>query len=162
VRGAKLGASRNANRPGGCDADGMAIRCLIVDDSARFLEAARLLLEHEGISVVGVASTSEEAVRRVDQLQPDVMLLDIDLGGESGFELARHLDQRAHRAPSKVGAPRIILVSTHAEEDFEELVAASPAVGFLDKAVLSARAIRELLSSTSGWSNRNSADCDAG
>jgi CheY-like chemotaxis protein len=136
----------------------MAIRCLIVDDSARFLEAARVLLEHEGISVVGVALTSEEAVRRVDQLQPDVMLLDIDLGGESGFELARFLDQRAQCTPSNAGAPRIILVSTHAKEDFEDLVAASPAVGFLDKAVLSARAIRELLSTPSSRSNRDSVD----
>ena len=118
----------------------MMLRCLLVDDSPRFLAAARGLLERQGVSVVGVASTSAEALQRVRELRPDVTLLDIDLGGESGFELARRLHQEAGPAPAPV-----ILVSTHAEEDYAELIAASPAVGFLPKSALSAGGIRQLL-----------------
>lgn len=123
----------------------MALRCLIVDDSVHFLRAARLLLERDGGVVVDVASTSAEALRRADALRPDVLLLDIEIGDESGFDIARRLEERTGRDYSKRDAPRIILISTHAEEDFTELIAASPAIGFLSKAALSAHAIRDLL-----------------
>lgn len=113
------------------------VRCLIVDDSDGFRSAARRLLERQGIVVAGVASNGAEAVQRVEELRPDVVLLDIDLGGESGLEVAERLD--------RAGSPRIILISTHAEQDYRDLIAASPAVGFLPKTALSARSIRKLL-----------------
>jgi DNA-binding NarL/FixJ family response regulator len=116
------------------------LRCLIVDDSPRFLEAARGRLERQGVAVVGVASNSAEALQRATELRPDVTLLDIDLGGESGLKLARSLHGQAGVAPAPV-----ILISTHAEQDYAELIAASPAIGFLPKTVLSADAIRGLL-----------------
>ncbi len=116
------------------------LRCLIVDDSPRFLDAARGLLERQGVTVVGVAANGAEALRRAQELRPDVTLVDIDLGDESGFELARRL--HGDRGPA---LSRVILVSTHAEEDYADLIAASPAVGFLAKADLSASAIRDLL-----------------
>jgi CheY-like chemotaxis protein len=122
-----------------CDPEAM-LRCLIVDDSLRFLDAARGLLEGQGVAVVGVASTAAEALRRVEELRPDVTLLDLDLGGESGLELARRLHGQAGPAPAPV-----ILISTHAEQDYAELIAASPAIGFLPKTALSADAIRGLL-----------------
>jgi DNA-binding NarL/FixJ family response regulator len=122
-----------------CDAEAM-LRCLIVDDSPRFLDAARGLLERQGITVVGVASNSAEALQQARELQPDVTLVDIDLGGESGLELARHLHDQAATA-----ALPVILISTHAEQDYAELIAASAANGFLPKTSLSAAAIRELL-----------------
>jgi DNA-binding NarL/FixJ family response regulator len=118
----------------------MALRCLIVDDSPRFLEAARGLLEREGVSVVGVATSYAEALRRVAELRPDVTLVDIDLGGQSGFEVLRQL----HRT-SELATAKTILISTHDEVDYADLIAASPAVGFLPKAALSAGAIRDLL-----------------
>ena len=93
----------------------MALRCLIVDDSARFLEAARGLLEREGITVVGVSSTSAEALKRARELRPDVALVDVDLGGESGFELAR----RIAKAPAPFA---VILISTRSEDDLAELI----------------------------------------
>ncbi len=116
------------------------LRCLIVDDSRHFLDAARGLLERQGIGVVGVASTGAQALRQADELGPDVTLVDLDLGGESGFEVARRLQQNS-------GRPRVpvILISTHAEQDYADLIAASPAIGFLSKPALSADAIRELL-----------------
>jgi len=118
----------------------MELRCLIVDDSRRFLEAARALLEREGIAVVGVASTSAQALRRAEELKPDVALVDVDLGGESGFDVARRLESGTSLEPS-----RVILISTYAEEDFADLITATPVAGFLNKAKLSARAIRQLL-----------------
>jgi CheY-like chemotaxis protein len=116
------------------------LRCLIVDDSWHFLNAARGLLERQGVVVVGVASTGAEAVRRVEELRPDVTLVDIDLGGESGFEVARRLQHDSNGTPGPV-----IMISTHAEQDYADLIAASPAIGFLPKSALSADAIRDLL-----------------
>jgi DNA-binding NarL/FixJ family response regulator len=116
------------------------LRCLIIDDSPHFLDAARGLLEREGVEVVGVASTGADGLRSVEALRPDVTLLDIDLGGESGFEVATRLHRDTRPPPS-----RVILISTHAEQDYAELIAASPVVGFLSKSALSAGAIHNLL-----------------
>lgn len=116
------------------------LRCLIVDDSLRFLDAARALLGRQGIEVVGVASTSAEALQKATALRPDVTLVDIDLGGESGFDVARRLRRDANPAP-------VILISTHVEDDYLDLIEASPALGFLPKSALSGRAIRDLLGS---------------
>ena len=117
----------------------MGLRCLIVDDSAPFLNAARALLEREGLTVVGVASTIAEGVEQTAKLQPDVTLVDIELGGESGFDLTERLAGDGRQAS------RVILISTHAERDFADLIEASAAEGFLSKADLSADAIRGLL-----------------
>ena len=109
------------------------MRCLIVDDNPRFLGAAKALLERDGLQVV-VASSSAEAFDHVQERQPDVVLVDIDLGEESGFELTRRLID-----------VRVILISTHSEADFEELIAQSPAAGFIPKEALSADAISATL-----------------
>jgi two-component system, NarL family, nitrate/nitrite response regulator NarL len=116
------------------------LRVLIVDDSRLFLEAARALLERAGLSVVGVASTATAALTQAERLTPDVALVDITLAGESGFELARRLVEHDHG-----GGLAVILVSTHAQEDFADLIADSPAMGFLEKSELSADAIRRVL-----------------
>ena len=121
------------------DAYGVAIRCLIVDDNNLFLDAATELLAREGLEVVGTATTSADAIRRAEELRPDVTLVDIDLGYEDGFELAEALSDDVAADSS------VILVSTHSEEEFGELIAASPALGFIAKTQISARAIRELL-----------------
>jgi CheY-like chemotaxis protein len=115
-------------------------RCVIVDDNRDFLDAATRLLEHQGISVVAAATSSEEGLQCVEDLHPDVTLVDIDLGEESGFELVEQL----HRNGFGAGVPTI-LISTHAEEDFAELVAASPALAFIPKSALSGAAIRNAL-----------------
>jgi DNA-binding NarL/FixJ family response regulator len=116
------------------------LRCLLVDDNAGFLRNARDLLEQEGVEVVGVATTGEEALRALGELRPDVTLLDIDLGGESGFDIARLVADARDAGPGKV-----ILISAHSEEDLADLIAASPVIGFLAKPSLSAAAIQELL-----------------
>ena len=116
----------------------MPVRCVIVDDNSLFLEGAVDLLTREGLDVVGVASDGAEAIRLVTELRPDVMLVDIDLGDEDGFELA----QRVHAISP---ASKVILVSTHAEEDLAHLIDQSPALGFIAKTGLSAQAIRDTL-----------------
>jgi DNA-binding NarL/FixJ family response regulator len=117
-----------------------AMRCVIVDDSSDFVDAARRLLETDGFTVVGVASTSAEALRYAEKLRPDVTLVDINLGTESGFDLAEQLHRSAEAAPSPV-----ILISTQAEADFTDLICASPAIGFLAKFALTPAAVRDLL-----------------
>jgi DNA-binding NarL/FixJ family response regulator len=119
------------------------VRCLIVDDSADFRDAASALLARAGISVVGTASNSAEALSLYEDLHPDVALVDVDLGTENGFDLAEQLHRMATSPPLAV-----ILVSTYAEADLADMIAASPAVGFLQKFSLSPDAIRELLGVT--------------
>jgi CheY-like chemotaxis protein len=111
----------------------VGLRCLIVDDNPRFLAAAKALLEREGLHVV-VASSSAEAFEHVREVRPEVVLVDIDLGEESGFDLTEALADQ-----------RVILISTHGEADFEELIADSPAAGFISKERLSAAAISATL-----------------
>jgi DNA-binding NarL/FixJ family response regulator len=124
----------------------MSLRVLIVDDSPVFLDAARRLLEREGLSVVGIASTSEMAIDATERLQPDVVLVDVLLGAESGIDLARRLFERSNGTAPAI----VILISTEAEDDFAELIEASPARGFVPKSELSAEAIRRLLPNRSG------------
>jgi two-component system, NarL family, nitrate/nitrite response regulator NarL len=114
------------------NADGVQIRCLIVDDYLPFLDAARVLLEREGIAVVGTATTSAEALRLEQELRPDVVLVDIRLGTESGFDLAQRL------------SAKVILISTEAQDEYADEITASRAVGFIPKTRLSGSEIRRL------------------
>jgi DNA-binding NarL/FixJ family response regulator len=115
----------------------VTVTCLIVDDSTRFLELASSLLGRHGIEVVGTARSATEGLSRAGELRPDVVLVDIHLGGDSGFELTRDL--------ASVERSRVILISSHAEADFADLIDASPALGFIPKAELSAGAVHALL-----------------
>lgn len=114
---------------------------MIVDDNERFLEVARSSLARDGIEVAGTATTIAEALRQAAELHPDVVLVDISLGAESGFELTRQLVNGFPDLRS-----RVVLISTRAEEDFEDMIATSPATAFLSKSQLSAKAVRELVS----------------
>ena len=99
-----------------------------------------MLLQREGVIVVGAASNSAEALRLAGALRPDVILVDIGLGEESGFDLARLLAQDGN-----AGGAEVILISARAEADYAELIAESPAAGFLVKSDLSAQAINRIL-----------------
>ncbi|HLH58266.1 MAG TPA: response regulator [Streptosporangiaceae bacterium] len=131
-------ASRNAVAPYPGQSEHMPLRCLLVDDNEAFLETASVLLEREGLTVVGVASSIAEALRQAHALRPDLILVDIGLGTESGFTLARLLDGNGQRAD-------VILISTGAEADYAELIAESPAAGFMAKSELSASRIGLIL-----------------
>ena len=117
----------------------MPLQCIIVDDYQPFLKVARAKLEQQGIAVVGVATNGTEALRQARGLSPDVALIDISLGQESGFDLARQITPY-------VGS--VILISSHdhdQDDEYAELIEGSPAVGFLSKATLSADAISRLV-----------------
>src|SRR4051794_29383028 len=124
----------------------MPVRCLIVDDNASFRREMGGLLLEEGFDVVGGAGSVAEARGQIAELRPDVALIDIDLGGESGFELARQLHEEQGRAP----APHLILISTHDDTEYADLVDASSAIGFLAKIDLSAATIRGMLAEVNG------------
>jgi DNA-binding NarL/FixJ family response regulator len=115
----------------------MRSRLLIVDDNPQFLDAAKDLLERQGLDVVGVASTGAEAMRLAGELRPDCILVDVDLGSESGIQLAGLLGADH--------GPRVVLVSAYSESEFADLIAASSAVGFISKSELSARRIADVL-----------------
>jgi DNA-binding NarL/FixJ family response regulator len=121
-----------------CDATEVPLRCLIVDDNAYFLEAAADLLTRQGVRVAGLASASADALRMTRELRPDVVLVDIMLGDQSGIDLARRL------AEADSGGLVIILISTHAEADFADLIQEAPVAGFVPKSELSASTIRQL------------------
>lgn len=116
-------------------------RCLIVDDNQRFLAVARDHLERGGLEVVGTAATQRQALQKAGELNPDVVLVDIGLGGESGFDVTRHLIEDFPGLRS-----RVVLISSRDPADYVELIAASPAAGFLPKYLLTARAVHDLLS----------------
>ena len=124
----------------------MPLRCLIVDDNASFREEMRGLLAEQGLDVVGGAGSAADAHRQIAELRPDVALIDIDLGGESGLELARQLREQ----PGQAGVPRLILISTHDDAEYSDLIEASSAIGFLAKSDLSAASIRRMLAPIEG------------
>ena len=115
------------------------MRCLIVDDSTAFLEGARSLLARDGVTVTGTASCSAEAIRQARAVRPDVAVVDIGLGAENGFDLARDLATRGIT---------VIMTSAGAEDDYADLIADSPVAGFLAKADLSVPGIRRILGSS--------------
>jgi len=116
------------------------LRCLIVDDNERFLDAARSSLDRDGVVVVGVATTSSTALEQTEKLRPDVVLVDLGLGSESGLDLARQLVEDYPYLAS-----RVVMVSTQAEDDVADLVKHSTAVGFIPKRALSPAAVRRLV-----------------
>jgi DNA-binding NarL/FixJ family response regulator len=112
---------------------------VIVDDDEAFLDVAQAFLEQGGgMIVAGTARNSAEAVQCVQAVRPDVVLIDIRLGEESGFETARQLTDSGQSAA-------LIMISNHAGPDYAHVIAESPAVGFLPKTELSAAAVRRLL-----------------
>jgi CheY-like chemotaxis protein len=138
------GAAGNVESGAGRDRapiDTRVRRCLIVDDNERFLAVAQVHLSRGGLEVVDTAMSQAEASRRAKALRPDVVLVDISLGRESGFDVVRRL---VEDVPVLDGS--VVLISTHDGDDFADLIEASPAVGFIAKGLLSVRAIEELLS----------------
>jgi two-component system, NarL family, nitrate/nitrite response regulator NarL len=133
-------ASCNAAAADVPDAETVSLRYLIVDDSEQFLHAATASLGRNGIEVVGTATNLATARERVEPLRPDVVLVDVGLGDESGFDLVVELVDEFPYLRS-----RIVLISTRAEDDYSDLVEASPAAGFISKSELSATAIHSLV-----------------
>lgn len=114
---------------------------LIVDDHPAFRAAARALLESEGFDVIAEAEDAKSALLVAGDLEPDVVLLDVQLPDTNGFEVARRL--------TKVGSPpTVILVSSRDRGDYGHEVDRAPARGFIGKAELSGARLAVLLDAT--------------
>jgi CheY-like chemotaxis protein len=118
----------------------MPLRCLVVDDSPALIDSLRALLEREGLIVVATAAGIADALRQIQEERPDVALVDIDLGSESGFDLVAEIARNHAEA-----CPATILISAHSESDFADLIAASPALGFLSKSELTGAGVMRLM-----------------
>jgi len=116
----------------------MAISVLIVDDHAGFRTFARALLRSEGFEVVGESGDGESAMRAVEQLRPDLVLLDVQLPDLDGFEVADRLAAEEH-------PPTVVLISTRGAASFRRRLAGTTARGFISKGELSGAAIAAVL-----------------
>jgi DNA-binding NarL/FixJ family response regulator len=115
------------------------LRVLIVDDHPSFRALARALLLAEGYDVVGEAETGVAAIRQAIDLQPDIVLLDVQLPDVDGFEVATRLT-------SKNGVhPAVVLCSSRDGSDFGPLVEQCGASGFIPKGELSGAALKAVL-----------------
>ncbi|MGZ4183571.1 MAG: LytR/AlgR family response regulator transcription factor [Solirubrobacteraceae bacterium] len=112
---------------------------LIVDDHPSFRASARRLLEAEGFDVIGEAGDGQAAIAAVQRLQPDLVLLDVQLPDLNGFEVAARL--------AALGLPSaVILTSSRNSAEYGTLVTETPARGFVPKAELSGAVLTGLLS----------------
>jgi DNA-binding NarL/FixJ family response regulator len=114
------------------------LRALIVDDHAGFRRQARALLAADGFDVVGEAANGADALDAAAELQPDVVLLDVQLPDTDGFAVARGLHALSRRIA-------VVLTSSRDRSDYGSLVTDSPARGFVAKGELSGNALVELL-----------------
>jgi len=122
-----------------CDDQPVGRSVLIVDDHPSFRASARAVLESEGFDVVGEAGDGTAALAAVEQLCPEIVLLDIQLPDMTGFDVCDLL------ARGNGAAPAVILVSSRDVSDYGELITASCARGFVPKAELSGEAVAALL-----------------
>ena len=116
----------------------MAITVLIVDDHPTFRAFARDLLETEGFEVVGESEDGASAVASIGSLEPDLVLLDVQLPDLTGFEVAERLRAAGVETP-------IVLTSSRDASAYGDQVESSSSIGFIPKADLSGDALRALL-----------------
>jgi DNA-binding NarL/FixJ family response regulator len=120
----------------------MPPRIVIVDDDPTFLATVRTLLEADGFDVVGEALNGVEGVATAEELEPDLVLVDVNLPDIDGFEVVERLAERE-------SAPPVVLTSIRAESDFGDLVEKSRAYGFITKADISGAALARILDGSS-------------
>ena len=113
----------------------MATTVLIVDDHTAFRSRARRMLEADGFEVVGEAADGASGVDAARRLEPDVVLLDLQLPDTTGFAVAAAIS----------GDSAVVITSTRHSADFDALARRSGALGFVSKAELSGAALEELL-----------------
>jgi DNA-binding NarL/FixJ family response regulator len=117
------------------------VRVLVVDDQAPFRKAAATVLDAmSGFEHVGEADSGEEALEAVAALEPDLVLMDVHMGGIDGVEAARRMDA----ARPEIA---VVLVSSYSTEDVEAAAADAGALAFLPKEQFGAKSLSELWSS---------------
>lgn len=102
-------------------------RVLIVDDHPLFRQGLGLLIEHEpGLSVCGEAKDADEAMRLVRETKPDLVIVDISLGGSSGIDLLKSLKTEDPELP-------LLVISMHDESLYAERALRAGAMGYVMK-----------------------------
>jgi DNA-binding NarL/FixJ family response regulator len=124
--------------PAAANHEVMSPRLLIVDDHASFRVFARRLLSLDGFDVVGEAEDGAAGISAAHHLEPDVVVVDVQLPDIDGFHVAEALTGMA-------GAPAVVLVSSRSRDDYGAEVSLSSARGFIAKADLSGDALRRVL-----------------
>ena len=137
-RAGATGASHNALGRGLCDDQGVRTTVLIVDDHDDFRRSAAALLNAEGFDVVGDVADGAAAAEAVERLQPDVVLLDVQLPDVDGFAVAERLAQ----SPDP---PQVVLISSREAAAYGARVHNAHALGFLAKRELSGAALAALV-----------------
>lgn len=127
------------------------IHVVLADDHPLAREGLRNLLEKAvEIEVVGEANDGSEALRLVETLAPDVLLLDMEMPGLSGIEVAQQL--QAAQSPV-----RILALSAHNDREYIRGLLASGAAGYLIKEELPqtiVEAVRGVARGEQGWMSR--------
>lgn len=134
LTGWKTGAMPAADGP---------VRVLVVDDQVPFRDAARAVVERiSGFEVVAEAASGEEALEIAAEVPPDLVLMDINMGGIDGIETTRLLTA-AHPATM------VILLSTYRLADLPPSARTCGALAYVNKDDLGVRTIRQL------WQSRD-------
>ena len=120
------------------------VRVLIVDDQVPFREASRMVVEMtDGFEVAGEAANGEEAVELAERVEPDLVLMDVQMPGIDGLEATRRIMGLAE-------PPRVLVMSTHESGSYEEPALAAGAIGFLPKSSFSMDALEAVWAEASG------------
>jgi DNA-binding NarL/FixJ family response regulator len=106
----------------------MSVRVLIVDDQEPFRQAARAVVElTDGFEVAGEADTGEEAVEQARELEPDLVLMDVNLPGIDGLEATRRILGESD------GRVVVLMVSTYEAEEYAPRAAEAGAAAYIPK-----------------------------
>lgn len=116
----------------------MSCSVLVVDDHIGFRTFVRALLESEGFEVVGDAGDGASALQAVEQLRPDVVLLDVQLPDLDGFEVA-------DRLAAGENPPVVVLVSTRGAASYRRRLERTSARGFISKGDVSGTSLAAIL-----------------
>ncbi len=111
---------------------------LIVDDHADFRRSAGAMLEVDGFAVVGEAADGAAALAMLAAVHPDIVLLDVQLPGIDGFEVADLL-AAGHNPPV------VVLISSRDADSYGPRLRESPVQGFIGKSDLSGAALTAVL-----------------
>src|SRR5215472_5294858 len=123
-----LGGAVSLHEPATIDAKSATatIRCLVADDHSLVRQGIRRLLQDEGVEVIGEAGDAAEALKRVSELRPDIVLMDVGMPGFSSFEAARVIQR-------DFPGTKVVFLTMHEDRDYVMQGLQSGAAGYLLK-----------------------------